>query len=93
MRSVAKLDRGSFALKADTHGKDAEIISIVVDRFQTTFIQRPDNFETSLSLTSFAVHDGTTADRRVSGPFSNNFDSAELGKPNSVELHIPQVHD
>lgn len=62
MRIVAKLDRGSFALKADPHGKDAEIISIVVDRFQTTFIQRPDNFETSLSLTSFAVHDGTTAD-------------------------------
>ncbi|KAI0094888.1 vacuolar protein sorting-associated protein 13 [Irpex rosettiformis] len=62
MRIVAKLDRGSFALKTDPHGKNVEIVSIVVDRFQTTFIQRPDNFETSLSLTGFAVHDGTTTD-------------------------------
>lgn len=56
-RVVAKLDRGSFALKTDPHGKNTEIISIVLDRFQATFLQRPDNFETSLSLTSFAVRD------------------------------------
>jgi vacuolar protein sorting-associated protein 13A/C len=62
MKVVAKLDRGSFALKTDPHGRNTEIVSIVLDRFQTTFIQRPDNFETSLSLTSFAVHDGTTTD-------------------------------
>lgn len=57
---VATLERGSFALKTDPHGRNTEIISIVLDRFQTTFLQRTDNFETSLSLTSFAVHDGTT---------------------------------
>ena len=61
-RIVAKLDRGSFTLKTDPHNKDVEIISIRFDTFQATFLQRPDNFETSLSLASFAVHDGTTTD-------------------------------
>lgn len=61
-RITASLQRGSFALKTDPHGRNAEIISVLFDRFQADFIQRPDNFETSLSLTSFAVHDGTTKD-------------------------------
>lgn len=59
-RVAAKLQRGSFALKTDPHGKNSEIISVLFDRFQADFIQRPDNFEAALSLTSFAVHDGTT---------------------------------
>ncbi|KZT02705.1 vacuolar protein sorting-associated protein 13 [Laetiporus sulphureus 93-53] len=59
-RVVAQLDRGSFALKMDPHGRDAEITSIVSDVFQVTFIERPDNFETSVSLGGFAVYDGTT---------------------------------
>lgn len=59
-RINASLERGSFALKTDPHGKNDEIISVHFDRFSADFIQRPDNFETSLSLTSFAVHDGTT---------------------------------
>jgi vacuolar protein sorting-associated protein 13A/C len=60
LRVAASLQRGSFALKTDPHGRDMEIISIQFDRFQADFLQRPDNFETSLSLTSFAVYDGTT---------------------------------
>ncbi|KAL4243512.1 VPS13 family protein [Abortiporus biennis] len=60
-RIVAKLDRGSFALKSDPHGKNTEIISVAFDAFQSTFIQRPDNFETSLSLDGFAIRDGTTS--------------------------------
>lgn len=61
VRVKAQLNRGSFALKADPHGKDTEIISVVFDIFQATFLQRQDNFETSLSLGGFAVRDGTTA--------------------------------
>lgn len=59
-RVTASLQRGSFALKTDPHGRNTEIISVLFDRFQADFLQRPDNFETSLSLDSFAIHDGTT---------------------------------
>ncbi|KAH9898385.1 vacuolar protein sorting-associated protein 13 [Cubamyces lactineus] len=59
-RVKAQLNRGSFALKTDPHGKNSEIISVVFDIFQATFLQRQDNFETSLSLGGFAVRDGTT---------------------------------
>lgn len=60
VRVVASLDKGSFALKTDPHGKNTEIISVVFDALQSTFIQRPDNFEVSLSVGGFAVRDGTT---------------------------------
>ncbi|KAI0756975.1 vacuolar protein sorting-associated protein 13 [Daedaleopsis nitida] len=59
-RVKAQLNRGSFALKTDPHGKNTEIISVIFDIFQATFLQRQDNFETSLSLGGFAVRDGTT---------------------------------
>ncbi|KAH9944371.1 vacuolar protein sorting-associated protein 13 [Epithele typhae] len=60
VRVKAQLNRGSFALKTDPHGTNTEIISVVFDIFQATFLQRLDNFETSLSLGGFAVRDGTT---------------------------------
>ena len=60
-RVKAQLNRGSFALKTDPHGRAGEVISVVFDIFQATFLQRQDNFETSLSLGGFAVRDGTTA--------------------------------
>ena len=49
-----------------------------------------------LILNAVVVHstyDGATADRRVSIPRHIDFRSAENGKLNSVELHIPQAHD
>ncbi|TCD71537.1 hypothetical protein EIP91_008918 [Steccherinum ochraceum] len=61
LRINAKLDHGSFALKTDPHGRNQEITSISFDGLQATFLQRPDNFETSLSLQGFAVRDGTTS--------------------------------
>ena len=61
-RVLAQLNRGSFALKRDPHGANTEIISVVSDVFQATFLQRPDNFETSVSLSGFAVYDGTSKD-------------------------------
>ncbi|KAF7791866.1 hypothetical protein EIP86_002890 [Pleurotus ostreatoroseus] len=57
---VANLNQGSFALKTDPHGKNTDIISVVFDQFQATFLQRPDSFVTSLALNGFEVHDGTT---------------------------------
>lgn len=61
-RVVATLNRGSFALKTDPHGANKEIISIVSESLNSTFVQRPDNFEVTLSLGGFAVRDGTTTD-------------------------------
>jgi vacuolar protein sorting-associated protein 13A/C len=58
-RVVAKLNKGSFALKSDPHGKATEIISIVFDVFQANVLQRPDNLESSVSLGGFRVFDGT----------------------------------
>lgn len=60
-RVVAKLDKGSFALRTGPRQVE-EVISIVFDIFQATFIQRPDNFEASVSLGGFGVFDGTTKD-------------------------------
>lgn len=60
MRIAAQLNRGSLALRTDPQGKNTEILAIVFNVFQATFLQRPDNFEVSMSLGGFAVHDGTT---------------------------------
>ncbi|KAF8078623.1 vacuolar protein sorting-associated protein 13, partial [Lyophyllum atratum] len=61
-RVAAKLNKGSFALKSDPHGQSKEVISVVFDVFQANFIQRPENFEASISLGGFGVFDGTTTD-------------------------------
>ncbi|KAF5370222.1 hypothetical protein D9615_010080 [Tricholomella constricta] len=61
-RVAAKLNKGSFALTSDPHGRSKEVISVVFDIFQANFIQRPDNFEASISLGGFGVFDGTTKD-------------------------------
>ncbi|GLB36151.1 putative vacuolar protein sorting-associated protein [Lyophyllum shimeji] len=61
-RVAAKLNKGSFALKSDPHIQSKEVISVNFDVFQADFIQRPDNFEASISLGGFGVFDGTTKD-------------------------------
>ncbi|KAF9044538.1 vacuolar protein sorting-associated protein 13 [Hymenopellis radicata] len=59
-RINAKLDKGSFVLKNDPHGKAEDIISIVFDVFRADVIQRTDNLDASVSLMGFTVFDGTT---------------------------------
>lgn len=61
-RVNATLKRGSLALKSDPQGEAKELVSLVFDVFRADFIQRPDNFETSISLGDFRVFDGTTPD-------------------------------
>jgi vacuolar protein sorting-associated protein 13A/C len=58
-RVAAKLDKGSFALRTGL-GQAEEVISVIFDVFQANFVQRPDNFEVSVSLGGFGVFDGTT---------------------------------
>lgn len=60
MRVTAKLNRGSFALRSDPHERNSDVMSVVFDSFGADFIQRPDNFETSISLKGFRVFDSTT---------------------------------
>ena len=59
-RITAKLNKGSFALRTEPHGDVQEVVSVVFDVFQANFIQRPDNFEASVSLGGLGVFDGTT---------------------------------
>ncbi|KAF9015159.1 vacuolar protein sorting-associated protein 13 [Cyathus striatus] len=59
---TAKLRKGSLALKTDPHGDVKDMMLLVFDIFQATFIQRPDNMEASISLNGFRVFDGTTPD-------------------------------
>jgi vacuolar protein sorting-associated protein 13A/C len=60
LRATMKLNRGSLALKSDPHGKNKEVTSLVFDIFHANFVQRPANFEASISLNNFKVFDGAT---------------------------------
>lgn len=60
LRVAAELRKGSFALKSHPRGAASDIISMVSESFCADFIQRPDNFETSVSLGGLSVFDGTT---------------------------------
>lgn len=60
VRISAKLNKGSFSLRTDPHGDAKEVTSVVFDVLQANFIQRPDNFEASVSLGELGVFDGTT---------------------------------
>jgi vacuolar protein sorting-associated protein 13A/C len=57
-RIVAKLNKGSFSLKTDRGGRLHDVVSVVFEHVQTTFIQRPNNFEATVSLAGFSVFDG-----------------------------------
>jgi vacuolar protein sorting-associated protein 13A/C len=59
VRVAAKLDKGSFALRTGP-SQEEEVISVIFHVFQANFVQRPDNFEASVSLGDFGVFDGTT---------------------------------
>ncbi|KIM85199.1 hypothetical protein PILCRDRAFT_817197 [Piloderma croceum F 1598] len=59
VRVAAKLDKGSFALRTGP-SQGEEVISVIFGVFQANFVQRPDNFEASVSLGDFGVFDGTT---------------------------------
>ncbi|KAG9314366.1 N-terminal region of Chorein, a TM vesicle-mediated sorter-domain-containing protein [Chiua virens] len=60
LRIAAGLRRGSFALKSHPRGVASDVISTVFESFCAEFVQRPDNFEASVSLGGLSVFDGTT---------------------------------
>jgi len=60
LRVTSKLNKGSFGLRTDPHGDTKDILSVVFDVFRANFSQRPEGFDTSISLGGFEVYDGTT---------------------------------
>ncbi|KAI5810307.1 hypothetical protein DFH27DRAFT_185031 [Peziza echinospora] len=56
----ASLQTGSFTLRRDPHGQQAEILQLLFDTFKANFLQRPDSFYGEISLGGFRVFDGTT---------------------------------
>ncbi|GJJ09687.1 hypothetical protein Clacol_003911 [Clathrus columnatus] len=57
MRVSAQLEHGSLTLKSTP--KAHNIISVISDRFKVGFVERPNNFETTIALGGFEVFDGT----------------------------------
>ena len=60
MRVSAKLNKGSFSLRADSHGNNSDIISLVFDSFSADALQLTDSISGKLALGGFRVYDGTT---------------------------------
>lgn len=60
LRVTSKLNKGSFGLRTDPNGESKDIVSVVFDVFRANFTQRPEGFDTSISLGGFEVYDGTT---------------------------------
>ncbi|KAK9457717.1 hypothetical protein V1511DRAFT_185294 [Dipodascopsis uninucleata] len=54
------LNMGTFALRRDPHGSATEILKLLFDTFNMSFLQRPDSFLVDLALQELKVHDGTT---------------------------------
>lgn len=61
-RVSAKLNKGSFSLRTDPHGKNNDIIALVFDSFSADALQLTDSVTGKLALGGFRVYDGTTPD-------------------------------
>lgn len=88
MRVASELKKGSFALKTNSSESVKDIVSTIFDSFRAELIQRPDNFELSISLGDFSVHDGTCTGTvhpqivQVKKPSSNDLKADVLDEPN-----------
>ncbi|KAI9686492.1 MAG: hypothetical protein M1822_003503 [Bathelium mastoideum] len=60
MQLELSLRTGSFTLKRDPHGKNAEILQLLFDSFAAKALQRPDSMLVDLSLDGMRLYDGTT---------------------------------
>lgn len=61
-RVSAKLNKGSFALRVDPHGKNNDIIALVFDSFSADALQLTESVSGKIALGGFRVYDGTTPD-------------------------------
>lgn len=61
-RVSAKLQKGSFVLRTDPHGKSSDIIALVFDSFSADALQLTESVSGKIALGGFRVYDGTTSD-------------------------------
>ncbi|WVQ62160.1 uncharacterized protein L199_000298 [Kwoniella botswanensis] len=61
-RLSAKLNKGSFSLRTEPHGKNNDIIALVFDSFSADAVQLTDSMKGKIALGGFRVYDGTTPD-------------------------------
>ncbi|KIR74970.1 vacuolar protein sorting-associated protein vps13 [Cryptococcus deuterogattii CA1014] len=61
-RVSAKLNKGSFSLRTDPHGKCMDVMALVFDSFSADATQFTDSMTGKLALGGFRVYDGTTPD-------------------------------
>ncbi|WVR05901.1 hypothetical protein IAU60_002927 [Kwoniella sp. DSM 27419] len=61
-RLSAKLNKGSFSLRTEPHGKNQDIIALVFDSFSADAVQLTDSMKGRIALGGFRVYDGTTPD-------------------------------
>ncbi|WWC86271.1 uncharacterized protein L201_001144 [Kwoniella dendrophila CBS 6074] len=61
-RLSAKLNKGSFSLRTEPHGKNNDIIALVFDSFSADAVQLTDSMQGKIALGGFRVYDGTTPD-------------------------------
>jgi vacuolar protein sorting-associated protein 13A/C len=59
-RVSARLNKGSFALRAEPHGRNEDVISLVFDSFTADAVQLTDTVSGKIALGGFRVYDGTT---------------------------------
>jgi vacuolar protein sorting-associated protein 13A/C len=59
LRVSAKLNKGSFSLQEEPHGRKADIIALVFDSFSADAVQLVDSVSGKIALGGFRVYDGT----------------------------------
>lgn len=62
LRVSAKLNKGSFALQEEPHGRKADIIALVFDSFSADAVQLVESVSGKIALGGFRVYDGTRKD-------------------------------
>lgn len=58
-RISARLNKGSFSLRADPHGRNSDIIALVFDSFTADATQYTEAIAAKVALGGFRVYDGT----------------------------------
>ena len=94
LRVAAELRKGSFALKSHPRGVASDIISMVFESFCADLIQRPGNFEASVSLGGLSVFDGTTKNTlhpqivRVKNPIAKHVSPGKHAEPDEPFFYL-----
>lgn len=94
LQVAAELRKGSFTLKNHSRGAAADVISMVFESFCADFIQRPDNFEASVSLGGLSVFDGTTKNTihpqivQVNNPIAKQARPGEQGESDEPFFYL-----